>query len=105
MPILIQMSGMPGSGKSTIAKLVGQELPAVILDYDVTKTALLDQGISFGDAGRLAYETGYAMAESILGQGANVILDSLSVRSDPDGWAAGGRRDRRLLSVRGMLPE
>ena len=76
MLTLIQMSGRPGSGKSTIAREIGRQLPAVILDYDVTKTALLDQGVSFDDAGRLAYESGYAIARSILTQGISVILDS-----------------------------
>ncbi len=76
MLILIQMSGRPGFGKSTIAREIGRQLPAVILDYDVTKTALLDQGVSFDDAGRLAYESGYAIARSILAQGISVILDS-----------------------------
>ena len=73
---LVQMAGIPGSGKSTLARALGLSLPAVVLDYDVIKTALLDQGVSFKDAGHLAYETNYQLASSILSQGQSVILDS-----------------------------
>jgi len=73
---LVQMAGVPGSGKSTLAQALGRSLPAVVLDYDVTKTALLDQGVPFKDAGHIAYETNYRLAGSILSQGQSVILDS-----------------------------
>jgi predicted kinase len=72
----VQMSGCPGAGKSTIARAIGQRTGAVVIDHDVLKSALLAGGMSFGDAGRMAYETARALARSVLDQGLNVVLDS-----------------------------
>lgn len=36
------MSGLPGSGKSTLSREIARRLDAVIVDHDVTKTALLE---------------------------------------------------------------
>ena len=69
---LVQMSGRPGSEKSAVAFEVGQQLPAVVLDYDVTKTGLLDAGVTFEESGHFAYETNYALARQVLSQGWNV---------------------------------
>jgi adenylate kinase family enzyme len=38
----LQMSGFPGSGKSTLSREIARRLDAVIVDYDVPKTALLE---------------------------------------------------------------
>ena len=43
---LLQMSDVPGSGKSTIARAVGAHFSAVVLDHDDTKSALLGQRLS-----------------------------------------------------------
>lgn len=39
----LQMSGVPGSGKSTLTKAIQEKLNVVIVDHDVTKTALLEK--------------------------------------------------------------
>jgi hypothetical protein len=41
---LLQMAGRPGSGKSSLARVVGRATSAVVLDEDVLKTALLNAG-------------------------------------------------------------
>jgi predicted kinase len=38
--MLIAMAGLPGTGKSTLAHLLADRLPAVILDKDVVRAAL-----------------------------------------------------------------
>jgi predicted kinase len=70
------MSGCPGSGKSTIARAIGRQTGAAILDHDVIKSALLNGGVPFDAAGRGSYQTAHAIAKSLLGQGLSVILDS-----------------------------
>lgn len=37
----LQMSGFPGSGKSTLSKYIAKLTGAVIVDHDVVKSALL----------------------------------------------------------------
>jgi predicted kinase len=73
---LLQMSGLPGSGKSTVAAHVVAEYGAVALDLDVIKTAVLDAGVDPAGSGKPAYEVLYAMARHLLGQGHAVIIDS-----------------------------
>jgi predicted kinase len=74
--ILIQMSGCPGAGKSTIARAIGRRTGAVVLDQDVIKSALLDADVPFDIAGKAAYETAHALARSFLDQRRGVVLDS-----------------------------
>ncbi len=72
----VQMSGVPGSGKSTIAHQLSRRIGAVVLDHDVTKSALLTAGISEVDAGRASYAVLSALSEQMLLQGCSVIFDS-----------------------------
>ncbi|MFK4087084.1 AAA family ATPase [Kribbella sp. NPDC020789] len=73
---LLQMSGVPGAGKSTIAAYVVDKFGAVAVDYDVIKTAVLDAGFDFADSAKAAYEVMYAQASHILAQGHDVVMDS-----------------------------
>ena len=45
--VFIQMSGAPGSGKTTIANAISERIKAVIIDHDVTKSALLNAGVPY----------------------------------------------------------
>jgi predicted kinase len=75
---LLQMAGVPGSGKSALARLIGARSDAVVLDKDVIKTAALDAGADEKLAGPLAYEAFFALANHLLGQELAVVLDSPS---------------------------
>ncbi|MFC4682971.1 MULTISPECIES: AAA family ATPase [unclassified Exiguobacterium] len=76
----LQMSGFPGSGKSTLSREIARRLDAVIVDHDVTKTALLEltaqHSLDPELAGRVAYDLDWALVEFHLSLGRNVILDS-----------------------------
>jgi len=76
---LLQMAGAPGSGKSALARLIGQTTGAVVLDKDVLKTAALEAGVEDDQrAGFIAYQAFFALADHLLGQGLSVALDSPS---------------------------
>jgi predicted kinase len=78
-PFLLQMAGVPGSGKSALARLIGRRTGAVVLDKDVLKTAVLEAGVAEDvRAGGIAYETFFALADHLLGQDVAVVLDSPS---------------------------
>lgn len=74
--LFIQMSGAPGSGKSTIARLLGQFIGGVVIDHDVLRSTLLESDLQFGPAARHAYELQWALAQDVMKQGLSVIIDS-----------------------------
>lgn len=74
--LVVQMHGLPGSGKSALASAVAPEIGAVVLDKDVIKSALLRTGMEDAAAGGAAYEVFFEMAADVLRQGHSVVLDS-----------------------------
>jgi predicted kinase len=75
---LLQMAGPPASGKSQLAAAIARQRPAVIISSDIVKSALLDAGVEWKQAGPAAYRALSALADDLLDQGHNVILDSPS---------------------------
>lgn len=74
--LFIQMSGAPGSGKSSVAQAVAPQIGGIIIDHDVTKSALLGAGVEPALAGRASYAVLAALADDLLQQGHSVIFDS-----------------------------
>lgn len=93
----IQMSGFPGSGKSTLSRQIAEKIGAVIVDHDIVKTALIT---SFEEipiekklVGKIAYNVDWSLVEFHLSQGLNVVLDS------PCLYRNGGSRYRFIKKV------
>ncbi len=76
MQVFVQMSGVPGAGKTTIARAVARHIGAVVVDHDVTKTALLDADVPVAVAGYASYMVLDAVARHVLQQGFSVVFDS-----------------------------
>ena len=74
--VFVQMSGQPGSGKTTVATAFARRIGAVIIDHDVTKTALLNAGVAIELAGKASYDVLGAVARHLLQQGHSVVHDS-----------------------------
>ncbi|MFN8440616.1 MAG: ATP-binding protein [Caldilineaceae bacterium] len=74
--VFVQMSGAPGAGKTTVADAIAKEIGAVIIDHDITKSALLEADIPATDAGRASYMVLHALARHLLQQEQSVIFDS-----------------------------
>ncbi|AIQ76621.1 MULTISPECIES: AAA family ATPase [Paenibacillus] len=81
----LQMSGYPGSGKSSLARVIAQHTSAVILDHDIVKSSLMESlGANFGfkEVGEISYDIEWALIDFHLSQGHNVILDSPCLYSE-----------------------
>ena len=74
--LFVQMSGTPGAGKTTLANALAPHIGAVIIDHDVTKSALLTTEVQPAIAGRASYAVLFAIARHLLEQGHSVIFDS-----------------------------
>jgi predicted kinase len=90
-PLLIVLGGLPGSGKSTIAKMLARQLALVYVRVDEIEQALL-RHLPDVDCGAAGYGIAYAVASSNLALGSGVVADSVNpVAASRAGWAAAGR--------------
>lgn len=76
--MLIALAGLPGTGKSTLARGLALALGATWLRIDVIEQALRESGSLAGGAGPAGYMVGYALAEANLALGLTVIADSVN---------------------------
>ncbi|KAG9257701.1 P-loop containing nucleoside triphosphate hydrolase protein [Emericellopsis atlantica] len=74
--LFIQMSGAPGSGKSTTARLLRNSIDGVVIDHDILRSTMLESAVGFDQAAKLAYDLQWALAQDIMRQGLSVIIDS-----------------------------
>ncbi len=77
MAVLIAFAGLPGTGKSTIAKMLARAIGAVYLRVDAIEGALrsLDPGRAIGPEG---YDIAAALAVSNLETGRDAIVDCVN---------------------------
>jgi predicted kinase len=76
--MLIIFGGLPGTGKTTIAKTLARTLRAVYLRIDSLEQALIRSGISKISVGSGGYEAAYAIASDNLNLGLTVVADSVN---------------------------
>jgi predicted kinase len=99
--MLLILSGLPGTGKTTIAQELARRLQAVHIRIDSIEQALRNSGLfqaSMDDAG---YRVGYAVAEDNLRLGLTVIADSVNpLPITRAAWReAGARAGTRAVEV------
>lgn len=75
--MLIVFSGLPGSGKSTIAKLVAARLRAAYLRIDTIEQALVRAGAT-PPIGVEGYSVAFAIAEDTLRASTPVVVDAVN---------------------------
>ena len=76
--MLIVFGGLPGTGKSAIAKAIAKERRAVYLRIDAIEQVLRSSGVLAKDVGPSGYMVAYALAEANLGLGLTVVADSVN---------------------------
>ncbi|MDQ1045030.1 AAA family ATPase [Streptomyces sp. V4I2] len=76
--MLIVMGGLPGAGKTTLARLLAARIGAVHLRVDTIEQAIVRSGTARHPVGPVGYAVGYALAEEHLGQGLTVIAESVN---------------------------
>jgi predicted kinase len=75
-PLVVQMHGEPGAGKTTLARALAPRIPAIHIDKDVVMTAMVQSRLPREVAGPLSYETIWALGRSLVEQGYSIIVDS-----------------------------
>jgi predicted kinase len=98
--MLIAFSGLPGSGKTSIARELAQRLRATYLRVDTVEQALRSCG-TLEEVMAEGYETIYRVAEDNLNLGVTVIADSVNpIDITRDAWSEVAREANvRLVNV------
>ena len=89
MPMLIIFGGLPGSGKTTIARELARQIGAVYLRIDTVEQAIRVSGLNSQTMNDTGYQVAYAVAEENLRIGRTVIADSVNpLQLTRDAWIA-----------------
>ncbi|NWA69908.1 AAA family ATPase [Pseudomonas reactans] len=85
--MLIVFSGLPGTGKTTLAQALASQIGAVYLRIDVIEQAIRDAGVLAGDVGASGYGVANALALSNLRLGQTVVADCVNpVQESREAW-------------------
>jgi predicted kinase len=80
--VLAVFTGLPGVGKSTLARQVGAALPATVLATDTVHEAMRRDDVTVAEPlpGHAAYQVVAALAEAQLRLGLSVVIDAINPR-------------------------
>jgi predicted kinase len=101
MNMLVVFGGLPGTGKTTIARRLAARLSGVYLRIDAIEQAIRLTADRAGDVGAAGYLAANAVAAANLANGLTVIADCVNpVRESREGWrATAARTHARILEI------
>src|SRR4051794_29948632 len=78
-PVLVMMSGLPGSGKSFVGRQIARDLPAVIVENDSLRRKLFEQR-KYSDAeNRQVYRAAANRIREAVQVGDDIVFDATNL--------------------------
>jgi predicted kinase len=97
---LVVLSGLPGSGKSTVAEGLSRSLSVPVFSVDPIEAAMWRGGLTRNQTGIAAYEVAAALADEHLRLGHCVIVDAVNpVEAPRAAWRSLAARHRANLKI------
>ena len=88
-PLLVVLAGLPGSGKTTVARQLARALAGCHVRIDSIEGALRSSGVRPQSIDDLGYRAAYVVAEDNLRVGLTVVADSVNpIQLTRDAWRA-----------------
>lgn len=107
-PILIVITGLPGTGKSFLARRVAARLPCVIVESDWVRKTLTDHKPTYSGAESAhIHRVAHAVIERLLASGRRVIFDATNLAEwqREQLYRIGHATRATLVIVRTVAPE
>jgi len=106
-PVLIMMSGLPGSGKSHLGRCLAERVRAVVIESDVVRKALFPRPNYRADESASVHRACQQLMRRLLTKGVSVVFDATNLVEFQREtiYALARRSGARLLIVRTVAPE
>jgi predicted kinase len=106
-PVLIMLSGLPGSGKSYLARRLVEILPFVIIESDHVRKTLFPQSHYTGEESYWVHRTCHALMAKLLKKGVRVIYDATNLheRHRELVYRLADKEGIKLMIVKTVAPE
>ena len=106
-PALIVVSGLPGTGKSYLARRLAERLPCVILETDHVRQLLFARPRYTGPENETVFQVCHDLIRHLLGRGVRVIFDATNLveRHREVLYHIADQAEARLVLVRTVCPE
>ena len=107
LPVLIMISGLPGTGKSFLARKIAERLPVVIVETDRVRKILFPEPTYASAESAWVHRVAHAVTEKLLRSGRRVIHDAtnLSEWHRELVYRVADRSGARLVIVQTVAPE
>jgi predicted kinase len=106
-PVLVMLCGLPGSGKSNLARSLADVLPFAIVESDQVRKILFPECDYSGEESRWVHRTCHALMAKLLRKGVRVIYDATNLheRHRELVYRLADAEEVKLMIVKAVAPE